>query len=117
MAFDPVDGHDLYDIELRGEYDMIILAGKSGVRESMDDPAGYWRNNVEVTKRLLERYPNTRMLIASSSAYEPIQFLCGKQVHCRRSRGMLTRYTLYEISTVYPDILVQRNVYAKTNRW
>ena len=85
VAFDLVDGHDLYDIELRGEYDMIIhLAGKSGVRESMDDPAGYWRNNVEVTKRLLERYPNTRMLIASSSsAYEPI--LCGKQVHCRRS--------------------------------
>ena len=38
----------------------------------MDDSAGYWRNNVEVTKRLLERYPNTRMLIASSSsAYEP----------------------------------------------
>ena len=24
VAFDPVDGHDLYDIELRGEYDMII---------------------------------------------------------------------------------------------
>ena len=59
--------------EFKEEFDLIIhLAGKSGVRESINDPAGYWRNNVEVTKRLLERYPDTRMLIAgSSSAYEP----------------------------------------------
>ena len=51
MAFDLVDGHDLYDIE-PGEYDMIILAGKSGVRQH-GRPAGYWRNNVEVTKSYL----------------------------------------------------------------
>ena len=42
------------------------------MRESINDPAGYWRNNVEVSKRLFARYPNTRILYASSSsAYEP----------------------------------------------
>ena len=73
IGFDLLDGQDLFDIALLEEFDIIIhLAGKSGVRDSMDDPAGYWRNNVEVTKRLLARYPNTRILIASSSSiYEP----------------------------------------------
>ena len=73
VGFDLKDGHDLFDIDLNEEFDLIIhLAGKSGVRESINDPAGYWRNNVEVTKRLLTRYQDTRMLIASSSsAYEP----------------------------------------------
>src|SRR5210317_2654025 len=72
VGFDLQDGQDLYDIDLKEEFDLIIhLAGKSGVRESINDPAGYWRNNVEVSKRLLTRYPDTRMLIASSSsAYE-----------------------------------------------
>ena len=67
------NNQDLRDCELNEDFDLIVhLAGKSGVRESCDDPAGYWDNNVEVTKRLLERYPETRMLIASSSsAYEP----------------------------------------------
>ena len=73
VGFDLKDGHDLLDVDLNEEFDLIIhLAGKSGVRESVKDPAGYWQNNVEVTKRLLSRYPTTRMLIASSSsAYEP----------------------------------------------
>ena len=56
VGFDLQDGQDLYDIELREEFDLIIhLAGKSGVRESINDPAGYWRNNVEVSKRLFSR--------------------------------------------------------------
>ena len=73
VGMDLQDGHDLYDIELNEEFDLIIhLAGKSGVRESINDPAGYWRNNVEVSKRLFARYPDTRILYASSSsAYEP----------------------------------------------
>lgn len=64
---------DLLTCELKEEFDLIIhLAGKSGVRESINDPAGYWRNNVEVSKRLFARYPDTRVLYASSSsAYEP----------------------------------------------
>ena len=55
------------------EFDLIIhLAGKSGVRESFTDPAGYWNNNIEASRRLFERYPDTRILYASSSsAYEP----------------------------------------------
>ena len=73
VGFDLQDGQDLFDIELKEEFDLIIhLAGKSGVRESINDPAGYWRNNVEVSKRLFSRYPDTRILYASSSsAYEP----------------------------------------------
>ena len=82
VGFDLKDGwdrdnlnnsQDLFTCELKEEFDLIIhLAGKSGVRESINDPAGYWRNNVEVSKRIFERYPNTRILYASSSsAYEP----------------------------------------------
>ena len=82
VGFDLKDGwdrdnlnnsQDLLTCELPEEFDLIIhLAGKSGVRESIYDPAIYWRNNVEVSKRLFERYPNTRIMYASSSsAYEP----------------------------------------------
>ena len=55
------------------DFDLVIhLAGKSGVRESLQDPAGYWQNNVEASRRLFERYEGTRILYASSSsAYEP----------------------------------------------
>jgi UDP-glucose 4-epimerase len=55
------------------QVDLVIhLAGKSGVRESLDDPSAYWMNNVEASRRLFERYPETRILYASSSsAYEP----------------------------------------------
>lgn len=53
--------------------DLVIhLAGKSGVRESLKDPAAYWMNNVEAGRRLFERYQDTRILYASSSsAAEP----------------------------------------------
>ena len=45
-------------MNLNEQFDLIIhLAGKSGVRESLDDPASYWRNNVEVSKSLFARYP------------------------------------------------------------
>jgi nucleoside-diphosphate-sugar epimerase len=55
------------------EVDLVIhLAGKSGVRESLKDPASYWMNNVEASRRLFDRYEGTRILYASSSsAYEP----------------------------------------------
>ena len=73
IGFDLVDGDDLLDVAFNEEFDLIIhLAGKSGVRESLKDPASYWNNNVEVSRRLFERYPDTRILYASSSsAYEP----------------------------------------------
>ena len=69
---DPIR-QDLLTCDFNEQFDLIIhLAGKSGVRQSIDDPAGYWRQNVEVSKRLFARYPDTRILYASSSsAYEP----------------------------------------------
>ena len=56
-GFDLIDGNDLLTCELPNEeFDLIIhLAGKSGVRESLDDPASYWQNNVEASRRLFER--------------------------------------------------------------
>ena len=73
VGFDLADGQDLMTCEFNEEFDLIIhLAGQSGVRDSMKDPGLYWRNNVEVSKRLFARYPNTRIMYASSrSAYEP----------------------------------------------
>ena len=50
------------------EFDLVIhLAGRSGVRESIKDPAAYWMNNVEGSRRLFERYADTRVLYASSN--------------------------------------------------
>ena len=68
------NSQNLLDCEFKEDFDLIIhLAGKSGVRDSINDPAGYWRNNVDVSKRLFARYgEHTRILYASSSAaYEP----------------------------------------------
>ena len=75
IGLDIKDGldQDLLHCEFREDFDLIIhLAGKSGVRESLADPTAYWMNNVEVSRRLFERYEDTRILYASSSsAYEP----------------------------------------------
>ncbi len=75
IGFDIKDGaeQDLLHCTFKEEFDLIIhLAGKSGVRESLSDPASYWMNNVEASRRLFERYEDTRILYASSSsAYEP----------------------------------------------
>ena len=75
IGLDIKDGldQDLLHCEFREEFDLIIhLAGKSGVRESLSDPTAYWMNNVEASRRLFERYADTRILYASSSsAYEP----------------------------------------------
>ena len=64
---------NLLDCELPRDVDLVIhLAGKSGVRESLADPAAYWNNNVEASRRLFDFYEGTRILYASSSsAYEP----------------------------------------------
>ena len=72
-GIDLVEGDDLLTYVFDQEYDLIIhLAGRSGVRESLKDPTAYWMNNIEASRRLFERYPNTRILYASSSsAYEP----------------------------------------------
>jgi len=81
------------------EFDLIIhLAGKSGVRESFRDPAGYWQNNIEASRRLFERYENTRILYASSSsAYEP-----------DLNPYAASKYCLEELASRYPDTLGMR---------
>ena len=65
-------GSDILHADLP-EVDLVIhLAALAGIRESMDDPKGYWYTNVEGTRRILEHYKDTRVLVASSSSvYEP----------------------------------------------
>ena len=80
-------------------FDLIIhLAGKSGVRESLKDPAGYWMNNVEASRRLFERYADTRILYASSSsAYEP-----------DLNPYAASKFVLEELAERYPNTLGMR---------
>ena len=109
-GIDLVDGNDLLNCEFPNqEFDLIIhLAGRSGVRESIKDPAAYWMNNVEASRRLFERYHNTRILYASSSsAYEPDlnPYAASKSV-------------LEELAERYPNTLGMRfhTVYSETPR-
>jgi nucleoside-diphosphate-sugar epimerase len=85
--------------------DLVIhLAGKSGVRESIKDPASYWLNNIEASRRLFNAYPDTRILYASSSsAYEP-----------DLNPYAASKYCLEELASRYPDTLGMRfhTVYA-----
>ena len=103
------NNQDLINCELNENFDLIIhLAGKSGVRESIDDPAGYWRNNVEVSKRLFARYPDTRILYASSSsAYEP-----------DLNPYAASKFCVEEAAERYPNTLGMRfhTVYSDTPR-
>ena len=109
VGFDLADGQDLMTCEFNEEFDLIIhLAGQSGVRDSMKDPGLYWRNNVEVSKRLFARYPNTRIMYASSSsAYEP-----------DLNPYAATKYCVEEAAERYPNTLGMRfhTVYSSTPR-
>jgi UDP-glucuronate 4-epimerase len=71
-GLDIKSGNDILTCDLP-RCDLVIhLAGVGGVRESLADPAKYWRNNVEGTRRILEHYYDKRVLVASSSSqYEP----------------------------------------------
>jgi len=101
IGFDLQDGmdQDLLHCEFKEEFDLIIhLAGKSGVRESIKDPASYWMNNIEASRRLFERYPDTRILYASSSsAYEP-----------DLNPYAASKYVLEELAERYPNTLGMR---------
>jgi nucleoside-diphosphate-sugar epimerase len=71
-GLDLKSGNDILTCSLP-DCDLVIhLAGIGGVRESLADPEKYWQNNVEGTRRILEHYKDTRVLVAgSSSQYEP----------------------------------------------
>ena len=98
-GIDLQDGDDLLTYVFDQEYDLIIhLAGRSGVRESIKDPAAYWMNNIEASRRLFERYPDTRILYASSSsAYEP-----------DLNPYAASKYVLEELAERYPNTLGMR---------
>jgi nucleoside-diphosphate-sugar epimerase len=105
-------GHDVIGIDLKSGDDLLTfdkwpknidlvihLAGRSGVRESLNDPASYWMNNVEASRRLFERYgDNTRIIYASSSsAYEP-----------DLNPYAASKFVLEELAERYPDTLGMR---------
>jgi nucleoside-diphosphate-sugar epimerase len=72
IGLDIKSGNDILTCNLPNCDLVIHLAGIGGIRESIEDPAKYWRNNVEGTRRLLEHYQDKRVLVASSSSqYEP----------------------------------------------
>ena len=110
IGIDLQDGVDLLTCDFPNEdFDLIIhLAGRSGVRESINDPSAYWMNNVEASRRLFERYQNTRILYASSSsAYEP-----------DLNPYAASKYVLEELAERYPNTLGMRfhTVYSNTPR-
>ncbi len=73
ICMDKKTGQDLLTCDLPKADVVIHLAGLSGVRQSLDNPTEYWKQNVIVTKRIFDSYgPSKRILYASSStAYEP----------------------------------------------
>ncbi len=73
ICIDRNTGQDLLTCDLPNADVIVHLAGLSGVRQSLDKPTEYWKQNVIVTKRIFDRYgPRKRILYASSStAYEP----------------------------------------------
>ena len=100
VGIDLLDGQDLLTCDLPNiDFDLIIhLAGRSGVRESINNPGAYWHNNVEASRRLFERYPDTRILYASSSsAYEP-----------DLNPYAASKYVLEELAERYPNTLGMR---------
>ena len=109
-GIDLQDGADLLTCDFPNkDFDLIIhLAGRSGVRESINDPSAYWMNNVEASRRLFDRYENTRILYASSSsAYEP-----------DLNPYAASKYVLEELAERYPNTLGMRfhTVYSDTPR-
>ena len=107
VGYDLRDGHDINTIPLKEKFNMIIhLAGLSGVRESIKDPAAYWYHNVEATKRLFSVHgPDTRILYASSSsAAEPDLNPYAASKFCMEMVGGRYRSTLgMRFHTVYNE--------------
>ena len=106
---------DLLTSNFTEDFDLIVhLAGKSGVRESFTDPAGYWNNNVEASRRLFERYPDTRILYASSSsAYEPDlnPYAASKFIMEELAERYGTDHVGMRFHTVYSDSCPRENMF------
>ena len=66
-------GDDLQTCVLPDNIDLVIhLAGLSGVRQSLNNPTEYWKQNVIVSQRIFDTYKDSKIMYASSStAKEP----------------------------------------------
>jgi len=75
IGLDAKSGNDLLVCDLNYSVDLVIhLAARSGIKDSLNNPTDYWKNNVIVSKRLFDHFKNTKILYASSStAYEPFR--------------------------------------------
>jgi nucleoside-diphosphate-sugar epimerase len=72
IGLDTNAGMDMQDCEIPDADAVIHLAGKSGVRQSFNDPGTFWNVNVNGSKRIFDHFKGKRILYASSStAYEP----------------------------------------------
>ena len=73
IGLDHKSGKELLTCDLKYDVDYVIhLAGLSGVRDSLENPTDYWKQNVIVSQRIFDHFKDTRILYASSStAYEP----------------------------------------------
>ncbi len=72
ICIDRKSGQDLLTCDLPNADVVIHLAALSGVRQSLDNPTEYWKQNVIVSQRIFDRYKDKRILYASSStAKEP----------------------------------------------
>jgi len=121
-TIDIADGADqdlLYFDKWPERVDLVIhLAGKSGVRESLKDPAGYWMNNIEASRRLFEKFEDTRILYASSSsAYEPDLNPYAASKYCLEELAERYPNTLgMRFHTVYSDTCTRENMFFKKLR-
>ena len=121
-TIDIADGADqdlLYFDKWPEDIDLVIhLAGKSGVRESLKDPAGYWMNNIEASRRLFEKYADTRILYASSSsAYEPDLNPYAASKYCLEELAERYHNTLgMRFHTVYSDTCTRENMFFRKLR-
>jgi dTDP-glucose 4,6-dehydratase len=121
-TIDIADGADqdlLYFDKWPDHVDLVIhLAGKSGVRESLKDPAGYWMNNIEASRRLFEKFEDTRILYASSSsAYEPDLNPYAASKYCLEELAERYPNTLgMRFHTVYSDTCTRENMFFRKLR-
>ena len=91
IGLDIKDGNDLLTCELPQADVIIHLAGLSGVRQSLDNPTEYWKQNVIAGQRLFENFPETKVVYASSStAAEPW-----------RNPYAMSKYSLEQIAEPY----------------
>lgn len=123
-------GHNVFGIDIKhgpqfdllhfdrwpNDIDLVIhLAGRSGVRESLDDPASYWYNNVEASRRLFERYGDkVRILYASSSsAAEPDlnPYAASKFILEEVAERYSTDHVGMRFHTVYSDNCPRENMF------